>query len=395
MTNEIDLPIYLDHAATTPIDPRVLLEMQPFLADRFGNPGSRDHRFGWDANDAIEKARFQIANSINASPNEIVFTNSATEAINLALKGIAFANRKQQQRIVTSPLEHAAALQTCRQLQRHGAIDVDQVPVDTYGNIDLDWLNETAKRPSVFAIALMHANNEIGNLNPMEAITEIGIRNEALVFCDATQSFGKVAIDVRDMQVDLMAFSSHKIYGPKGAGALFIRGGIARIPLEPLVVGGRQERGLLAGTQNVPAIVGFGKACELAAEEMQQHQTELQRFQTQFEDRLRSLASDVSINGNVAYRLPSISNVQFPGVDAGELIRQMPSIAVSRRSACATKESSDNHVLRAMGQSPEASRSAIRFSFGKQFPEYRQQKTSAQEIAAIVAAAYLKLVANV
>ncbi|OYP35456.1 cysteine desulfurase family protein [Rhodopirellula sp. MGV] len=387
--------IYLDYAATTPMDPRVADAMSPFQTQQFGNPNSRDHAMGWDANDAIERARSQVASLINASPEEIIFTGSATESVNLAIKGLAFGRMIERLAcrwtIVTTAVEHAAVRSTCQRLQQLGIAETVVNPVDRSGQLELAQVNAAIKRESTLALVAMHANNETGVLFPIDALAEITHQHDTYLVTDATQSVGKIEVDVREIPVDFLAFSAHKLYGPKGIGALYVRGGIEAIPLAPLIDGGGQERGLRGGTQNVAAIVGFGKACELAGKGLADYQAWLTEYHSTFEGTLIDLLPDVVVNGGDAARIPSISNLRFPSICGQELIREMQQLAVSQRSACASHPNQGSHVLEAMGQSPEDCRDAIRFSFGRDWNCAAEEQPSAGVVAQIVADAVLSL----
>ncbi|WP_436716374.1 cysteine desulfurase family protein [Roseiconus lacunae] len=380
--------VYLDYAATTPVDRRVVDTMHPFFVEQFANPNSLDHRLGWDARDAIERARVQVAMLINASPNEIVFTSSATEAINLAIKGIVLSNRSKHHRLVTTTVEHSAVLQTCRQLEEWRLSTTEYLPVDSDGCLDLDQVEESMAANSSTMLSVMHANNETGTLYPINELASIAHRSGSLLMTDATQSVGKANVDVRASRVDLLAFSAHKIYGPKGIGALFIRGGLSRQELSPLIVGGGQEHGLRSGTENVAAIVGFGKACEITMAEQMEHAEALGDYQRDFELKLKALHPDVVVLSDQTKRLPSISNVSFPGVESKELIQELRGYAFSRQAACATSAAKPSHVLQALGRTEPQCRQAIRISFGKSFTNQANASLpSAQKLASDIAAA--------
>jgi cysteine desulfurase len=332
--------------------------------ERFGNPSSRDHAFGWDAAESVEDARSYLAELMNGNSYEVVFTGSATESINWVLKGLAPTGRRGMT-ILSSIIEHEAMLETCRQLERLAGIRVKLLPVDQTGNIDLaEWKHYISDlRPTL--VSLMHANNEIGNINPVREVARIAHDAGALFFTDATQALGKIPVDVHADGVDVAAFSAHKLYGPKGVGALFIRGGEPKIELEPLLAGGGQERGLRSGTLNVPGIVGFGEACRVAREEMAQDAERMSRLRDSLEEKLFSELSDVYVNGDTKNRLPNTSNIRFDGVDARTLIRDLHVLAVSTRSACASGAQGPSHVLKALGLTDEQAYSSIRFSLGR------------------------------
>jgi cysteine desulfurase len=334
--------------------------LNAFLFDAFGNSSSRDHAFGWDAAEAVEEARCQVAELINAKTNEIIFTSGATEAINIALKGLL--GRK----ILTCSAEHAAVCETCVQMQKCWGTHVRYLSVDRNGQIDLGQGQTMIEKNSPGLVCLMLANNETGTIHPIQEISTITHRAGALFFSDLTQAVTKIPIDVRAMGIDLAAFSAHKMYGPKGVGALFVRGGEPQIELQPLIVGGGQQRGLRGGTLNVPGIVGFGEACRIAQLEMREEAARVARLRDKLEQALLAELSDVWINGDLSRRLPNTSNMGFTGVDARTLIRDMHDIAVSTRSACASEDSQGpSHVLKAMGLSDEEAYSCIRFSLGR------------------------------
>jgi len=339
--------------------------MMPWLTHQFGNAASRDHTFGWDAAEAVEEARHHVACLVNANSNEILFTGSATESINLALKGFACAQQAPEKAIITSPTEHEAVLETAQQLTHQMRQSVLFLPVDTQGHITVDALEETLSATQTLVVALMYANNEIGTLHPIRPIADLAHRFGALLCVDATQAVGKIPVDVQQDGIDLMAFSAHKIYGQKGVGALYMRGGAKSITLEPLIVGGGQECGLRSGTLNVPGIVGFGEACRLAKEVMGEESLRVTRLRDKLEHSLVASLDDLTINGDLTHRLPNTTNIMFRGVDARTLIRDMHCIAVSTKSACSSHTSGPSHVLKAIGLTDDEAYSSIRFSLGR------------------------------
>ena len=374
-----DSPIYLDYNATTPIDRRVRDCMMPYLFGAFGNPAS-NHTFGREAANAVEQARHHVARLVNAQPSEIFFTGSATESINLAMKGLAHSRQAVGQTIVASTAEHKAVLEVCRQLEEQ--MTVAYVPVTRPGNIDLHELSRRAPMRRTLLVSLMAANNEIGTIYPIREAAEIAHRSGALFFTDATQAVGKIAVDVRAESVDLMAFSAHKLYGPKGVGALFVRGGRSKIALHPLIAGGGQEQGLRGGTLNVAGIVGFGEACRIAQEVMYDEAARLSRLRKLLEERLRSF-SNVSVNGDSQYRLPNTTNLCFHGVEATSLIREIGDVAVSTRSACSSQAGDPSHVLKAIGLCDRCVCSSIRFSLGRFTTEDEIDETARRITAAL------------
>jgi cysteine desulfurase len=358
-------PIYLDYNATTPLDERVFARMTPYFTALFGNAVSRDHAFGWEAAAAVDEARYHVASLINARPDEIVFTSCSTESISLALKGVARLGEGEGRALVTSVVEHEAVHGACRQIEAKTGVEVTYLEVDGAGRIDLGEWAESVGRKETLLVSLMLANNEIGNVNPIRQISKIARAAGALVFTDATQAVGKIPVDVRADGIDLAAFSAHKIYGPKGVGALFIRGGASGIKLDPLIVGGGQERGVRSGTLNVPGIVGFGEACRIAQTEMKQEGERLSRLRNKLEEALLNELSDIYVNGDRGGRLPNTSNITFADVDARSLIRHMNDVAVSTRSACSTGSEGPSHVLKALGLNNEQAYSSVRFSLGR------------------------------
>jgi cysteine desulfurase len=359
----VKLPIYMDNHATTAVDPRVLDAMLPYFTEKFGNAASRNHSFGWVAEEAVENARAQIARLISAAPKEIVFTSGATESNNLALKGVAEMYRERGHHIVTQATEHKSVLDACKRLERQGC-EVTYLPVGKDGLIDLEDLRR-AITPKTILISIMHANNEIGVIQP---IAEIGrIAREAGIFfhTDAVQAIGKIPVDVEKDSVDLLALTAHKLYGPKGCGALYVRRRNPRLQLSPQIDGGGHERGFRSGTLNVPGIVGFGKAAELAASEMPQESARLGALRDRLKDAILAKLDDVRINGSMAARLPHNLNASFAHVDGESLLMGMNDVAVSSGSACTSATVEPSYVLRALGVPDELAHSSIRFGLGR------------------------------
>jgi cysteine desulfurase len=357
--------IYIDYNATTPVDPRVNQAAQIWNAEKFGNASSGDHAWGWESFEAVEDSRRALADFVNSAPREITLTSGATESVNLALKGFAFAKDLGKKDIVTSTAEHEAVLGACRQIERLTSVRAKYLPVDRVGRIDLTALANIIEPGHATLVALIHANNENGTINPIREAAKIAHDAGALFFTDATQALGKIPVDVRADGVDMAAFSAHKIYGPKGVGALFIRGGEPNIELEPLIVGGGQERGLRSGTLNVPGIVGFGEACRIAQMEMAEEAERVRRLRDRLESALLAQLPNLRINGDLNNRLPNTSNITFSGVDARTLIRHMNFVAVSTRSACSSGSPGPSHVLKATGLSDDEAYASIRFSLGR------------------------------
>lgn len=359
MTGE---PVYLDYQATTPIDPSVREAMMPFLGDRFGNPHSSDHSFGWEAARAIKDARASVAALINADDDEIVFTSGATESCNLALRGIAYQpHNRRRNRIVTLATEHPAVLETVLDLGRSG-FDAIVLPVDADGLLHLDHLDKVLDERTLI-VSVMAANNEIGVLQPVAEIAARCHDAGALFHTDATQAAGRIPIDVDDWNVDLLSFSSHKVYGPKGAGALFVRSGVK---LKPIITGGSQERGLRGGTLPPALIAGFGVACEVAMDRQEEDQTHMEALTRRLHAALLSIHPTMHLFGHAEKRLPGSLNVGFPGFSAEEVIRNISDhVAVSSGSACASATSEPSRVLLALGLDPEVAVTGVRISLGR------------------------------
>ena len=357
------LPIYFDYAATTPVDPRVAEKMMQFLTPdgQFGNPASRSHRFGWQAEEAVDIARNQIADLVNADPREIVFTSGATESDNLAIKGAAEFYQKKGKHIITVKTEHKAVLDTCRQLEREG-FDVTYLDVKEDGLLDLDVF-KAALREDTVLVSVMHVNNEIGVIQDIETIGNLCRENKTIFHVDAAQSAGKIDIDLQSLPVDLMSFSGHKMYGPKGIGALYVRRR-PRIRLNAQTHGGGHERGMRSGTLPTHQIVGMGEAARIAKEEMA---AERERFRA-LRDRLWNGVKDIEevyVNGSQEHGVPHIFNISFNFVEGESLIMALKDLAVSSGSACTSASLEPSYVLRALGRNDELAHSSIRFSFGR------------------------------
>ena len=354
--------IYLDYNATTPLDPRVLEVMLPYFTEKFGNPASRSHAFGWVADEGIKMAREQVATFLNANAAEIVFTSGATESINLAIKGVFQKYASKGKHIITVSTEHRAVLDTCAALEKQGA-EISVLPVEKDGSLDLNLLQKTIRTDTIL-VAIMYANNETGLIHPVEEIAKIIHEANSIFLCDGTQAVGKIRVDMQESGIDLFCFSAHKMYGPKGVGALYIRNKNPRVVLNAQLNGGSQENGRRAGTLNVPSIVGFGKACELAALDQWDFAARVSKLRTRLEHRLTEI-ENVFINGSITNRLPNVTNIAFSGKKAEDLMIQMKNIAVSSVSACSSASSEPSHVLKAMGMSDEMAYASIRFSLGK------------------------------
>lgn len=358
----LKLPVYLDYNATTPCDPQVVQAMLPYFTELFGNAASRTHSFGWQAEEAVTLAREQVAALIGATPREIVFTSGATEALNLAIKGVAEAYSRKGNHIITVATEHKAVLDTCAHLEKKG-VEVTRLGVRPDGLIDPLELGR-AIRPATILIVVMYANNETGVVQPMKTISDIARRHGVLLCCDATQAVGKIPVNVQDDGLDLVAFSAHKIYGPKGVGALYVRRRDPRVTLTAQLDGGGHEGGRRSGTLNVPGIVGFGKACAICADGMSAVSTRLAALRDRLEERLAAIAGS-RVNGSRQHRLPHVSNFSFSGVEAQAVLAALGrEIAISSGSACSSATMEPSHVLKAMGLSDALAYGSLRFSLG-------------------------------
>lgn len=353
--------IYLDYNSTTPVDPRVLEIMLPYFTEKFGNASSTSHTYGWDAEEAVSIAREQVANLIGAKPAEIYFTSGATEALNLSIFGICDSSMDKGNHIITCFTEHKAVLDTCLALELQG-YEVTYLKVDKSGAIDLEILQKSITQRTML-ITFMSANNETGVLHPLKEIGAIAKAFGIPFLTDATQSVGKMAFDVEANLVDIAVFSAHKIYGPKGIGALYVRKD-SGLELKPRVFGGSQERGLRPGTLNIPAIVGFGKACEICANEWKNEYNRLNKLRDHLENELVE-TEDILINGYESPRLPHMTNISFHNIDGRRLIRSLKSLAVSQGSACTSATWQPSHVLKSMGLSDELALSSIRIGLGR------------------------------
>jgi cysteine desulfurase len=356
-------PIYMDYHATTPLDPRVLDAMLPYFREKFGNAASRSHPFGWEAEQAVEKARKQIADLVGATPKEIVFTSGATESDNLAIKGVAEMYAERGNHIITVATEHKAVLDTCKRLAKHGA-NVTFLPVLADGLIDLDALHAAITDKTIL-ISVMHANNEIGVLQPIREIGRIARERGVLFHTDATQSVGKVPVNVNDDNIHLMSLSGHKMYGPKGVGALYVRRKNPRVQLTAQMDGGGHERGMRSGTLNVAGIVGMGEACAICQAEMEDESARLAALRDRLKDRLYAGLDEIYINGSMEQRLPNNLNVSFAYVEGESLLMGIHDVAVSSGSACTSATLEPSYVLRALGVSEDLAHTSIRFGLGR------------------------------
>jgi cysteine desulfurase len=359
----LKLPIYLDHNATTPMDPRVLEAMIPYFTENFGNAASRNHSFGWHAEEAVDYAREQVAQLINADPKEIIFTSGATEGDNLAIKGVYEMYASKGNHIITCTTEHKAVLDTCKHLEKLGA-EVTYLEVQPDGLVDLKQL-EAVMRPTTILVAIMYANNEIGVVQPIKEISAIAKKHGALVFTDAVQAVGKIPVDVIADGIDIMAFTAHKMYGPKGVGALYVRRKNPRVKVTAQMDGGGHERGMRSGTLNVPGIVGFGKACEIARTDMAADTERIAKLRDKLENALKQI-DESYVNGNPAHRLPHVSNISFKYVEGeGLMMGFNQNIALSSGSACTSASLEPSYVLKALGLGDDLAHSSLRFGLGR------------------------------
>jgi cysteine desulfurase len=359
----VKLPVYFDNHATTPVDPRVLEAMLPYFTEKFGNAASRNHEFGWRAEEAVENARGQIARLINAHPKEIVFTSGATESDNLAIKGVAEMHREKGNHIVTQVTEHKAVLDSCKRLEKSG-YEITYLPVDREGLVDPGDLAR-AITPKTILLSIMYANNEIGMIQSIEQIGKIAKKNNVLFHVDAVQAVGKIPVDVQKDGIDLLSLSAHKMYGPKGVGALYVRRKNPRVQIAPMIDGGGHERGMRSGTLNVPGIVGLGKACEICQKEMAAEGVRLGRLRDKLKDALEGGLDNTAINGSMAHRLSNNLNISFAYVEGESLLMGINDVAVSSGSACTSAAIEPSYVLRALGVGEDLAHSSIRFGLGR------------------------------
>lgn len=359
----LKLPIYLDNNSTTPMDPRVLEAMIPYFTEHFGNAASRNHPFGWEAEEAVDYAREQVAKLIGADPKEIIFTSGATEGDNLGIKGVYEMYASKGNHIITCTTEHKAVLDTCKHIEHLGG-EVTYLPVAANGLIDLTAL-EAAIKPTTILIAIMYANNEIGVVQPVKEITAIAKKHGVLFFSDAVQAVGKIPVDVNADGIDIMAFTAHKMYGPKGIGALYVRRKNPRVKVTAQMDGGGHERGMRSGTLNVPGIVGFGKACELARLEMAADAERLSKLRDKLEAALTQI-DETYVNGTTEHRLPHVANISFKYVEGeGLMMGFNKTIALSSGSACTSASLEPSYVLKALGLGDDLAHSSLRFGLGR------------------------------
>ncbi|MFZ1263215.1 MAG: IscS subfamily cysteine desulfurase [Chitinophagaceae bacterium] len=359
----LKFPIYLDHNATTPCDPRVVEAMIPYFTNNFGNAASRNHPFGWQAEEAVDYAREQVAKLIGADPKEIIFTSGATEADNLAIKGVFEMYASKGNHIITCNIEHKAVLDTCKHIEKEGG-EVTYLKVKDNGLVDLAEL-EAAIKPTTILIAIMYANNEIGTINPMKEISAIAKKHGVLVFSDAVQAVGKIPVDVNKDGIDLMAFTAHKMYGPKGVGALYVRRKNPRVKVTAQMDGGGHERGMRSGTLNVPGIVGFGKASEICMNEMEEETKRVSKLRDKLQTELMKVEESY-LNGDKEHKLPHVTNISFKYVEGeGLLMGFNKNIALSSGSACTSASLEPSYVLKALGLGDDLAHSSLRFGLGR------------------------------
>ncbi|MFQ5587961.1 MAG: IscS subfamily cysteine desulfurase [Nitrospiria bacterium] len=359
----LKFPIFMDYHSTTPVDQRVLEIMLPYFSEKFGNAASKNHSFGWAGEEAVKKAREQIAQLIACHPKEVVFTSGATESDNLALKGVAHMYREKGNHIITAVTEHKAVLDTAKRLEKEG-FTVTYLPVDVEGMIDLEQLKAAITEQTIL-ISIMLANNEIGVIQPIAEIGQIAKERGVLFHCDATQGVGKIPVNVDAMGIDLMSFSAHKIYGPKGVGGLYVRRKNPRVRLMAMMDGGGHERGMRSGTLNVPGIVGLGEACAIAEKEMIQEGLRLTQMRKKLQDHIMGALDEVHINGHPENRLPQNLNMSFAYVEGESLLMGLKEIALSSGSACTTATLEPSYVLKALGIDSELAHSSLRFGLGR------------------------------
>ncbi len=359
----VKLPIYMDNHATTPVDPRVVEAILPYFTEKFGNAASRNHSFGWAGEEAVENARAQVASLIGATPKEIIFTSGATESDNLMIKGVAEMYREKGNHIITQAIEHKAVLDTCKRLEKYG-YEVTYLPVQRDGRVDPEDVRK-AITPKTILITVMYANNEIGIINPMVEIGKIAKEHGIIFAVDGVQAVGKIPVDVQKDNIDLLSISAHKIYGPKGVGALYVRRRNPRVQLSAIIDGGGHERGMRSGTLNVTGIIGLGKACEIAQQEMPEESKRLRALRDRLRAGLQAKLDEVYINGSMEHRLPNNLNMSFAYVEGESLLMGINDVAVSSGSACTSATLEPSYVLKALGVGEDLAHTSIRFGLGR------------------------------
>ena len=359
----VKLPIYMDNHATTPVDPRVVAAMLPYFNEKFGNAASRNHSFGWAGEEAVENARAQVASLIGATAKEIIFTSGATESDNLMIKGVAEMYREKGNHIITQAIEHKAVLDTCKRLEKYG-YEVTYLPVQRDGRVDPEDVRK-AITPKTILITIMYANNEIGIINPMAEIGKIAKEHGIIFAVDGVQAVGKIPVDVQKDNIDLLSISGHKIYGPKGVGALYVRRRNPRVQLSAIIDGGGHERGMRSGTLNVTGIIGLGKACEIAQQEMPEESKRMSALRDRLRAGLEAKLDEVYINGSIEHRLPNNLNMSFAYVEGESLLMGINDVAVSSGSACTSATLEPSYVLKALGVGEDLAHTSIRFGLGR------------------------------
>jgi cysteine desulfurase len=377
----VKLPIYMDNHATTPVDPRVVETMLPYFTENFGNAASRNHEFGWKAEEGVERAREQTARLIGATPKEIIWTSGATESNNLAIKGVAEMYREKGNHFITEVTEHKAVLDTCKRLEKYG-YEVTYMPVAKDGRVDLDGLRK-AITPKTILITIMYANNEIGVVQPIAEIGALAKEKGVFFHVDGVQAVGKIPVDVMKDNIDLLSMSGHKIYGPKGVGALYVRRRNPRVQLAPLIDGGGHERGMRSGTLNVTGIVGFGKACELCQEGMPTESVRMRGLRDRLKDSIFSQLDEVFVNGSMTHRLPNNLNISFAYVEGESMLMGINDIAVSSGSACTSATLEPSYVLKALGVGEDLAHTSIRFGLGRFNTEEEVDYVSARVVETV------------
>lgn len=361
--DEMNFPIYMDNQATTPCDSRVVEKMLPYFTKTYGNAASRNHAFGWDAEAAVEKARGQVGAIIGATAKEIIFTSGATESDNEAILGVARMYKEKGNHIITSPTEHKAVIDSCKYLEGEG-YDITYLPVDKYGRVSPEDVRNAITDKTIL-ITIMFANNEIGTIHPIAEIGKIAKEKKVLFHVDAVQAIGRVPVNVDEMGIDLLSMSAHKVYGPKGVGALYVRRKNPRVRISPLIHGGGHERGMRSGTLNVTGIVGFGEACQLAMDDMGSEVSNVKVLRDRLEEKITGALSEVYLNGHPEERLPNNLNLSFAFVEGESLLMGMKEVALSSGSACTSASLEPSYVLRAIGVGEDLAHTSIRFGIGR------------------------------
>jgi cysteine desulfurase len=377
----VKLPIYMDNHATTPVDPRVLETMLPYFTQTFGNAASRNHEFGWKAEEGVEHAREQVAKLVGATPKEIIWTSGATESDNLAIKGVAEMYREKGNHLITQVTEHKAVLDTCKRLEKYG-YEVTYLPVQKDGRVDLEELRKAITSKTIL-ITIMYANNEIGVVQPIAEIGAIAKEKGVFFHVDGVQAVGKIPVDVNKDNIDLLSMSGHKLYGPKGVGALYVRRRNPRVQLAAIIDGGGHERGMRSGTLNVTGVVGFGKACEICQQEMPTESVRMRGLRDRLKESIFSQLDEVYVNGSMTYRLPNNLNISFAYVEGESMLMGINDIAVSSGSACTSATLEPSYVLKALGVGEDLAHTSIRFGLGRFNTEEEVDYVSARVVETV------------